>query len=102
MNGPLVDGGDVGNFAWSPDGTQMAYIADQEVSGVPELFVANADGTAGLKVHPNLSSGQEIRVFRWAPDGTKIAYLGDQDMAGVFELYTVDPDGENNQPVSDI
>lgn len=39
LNAPLVAGGDVSSFRISPDGQQVAYVADQVTNGKRELFV---------------------------------------------------------------
>jgi len=37
LSGTLVSGGDVVNLQWSPDRTQIAFLADKEVDGRNEL-----------------------------------------------------------------
>ena len=46
LNGPLVSGGNVSNFAISPNSTLVVYLADQTTFGVKELFAVNV-GTPG-------------------------------------------------------
>ena len=60
-----------GVFAWSPDGTRIAYTTPGLDAG---MYIANADGT-----EPTPVSGTEgLTVAEvppsWSPDGTRIAY----------------------------
>lgn len=41
FNGPLAPGGDVLDFALTPDGARVVYLADQERDGIAELYVAD-------------------------------------------------------------
>lgn len=94
LNADLPVDGDVrGGFSFSPDGSQVLYIADQEVEGVVDLFVADvaAPGTT-TKVNPTFVDGGDITGTRFAfsPDGATIVYIADQDVNSVDELYAVD------------
>ncbi len=61
----------VNDFAWSPDGTQLAFISDMNRDGsiqpphVFNLWVVNADGSK-LTVLTNLTTG-EVVLPRWKP-----------------------------------
>lgn len=46
VSGDLVEGGDIDDFAWSPDGTRLAFSADKDVASTRELYVTPADGSA--------------------------------------------------------
>ncbi len=61
----------VGPAAWSPDGTQLAYIVvgDQLRS---QLWVTDADGSAGLLLAE--SENEHFGVPSWSPDGGTIAF----------------------------
>ena len=102
----LVDG-EVGQAAWSPDGTRLAYEVPCSVAGGnvlrPTTPCADAQsGSAGIWVQdgsgaPRLVSSffetgrvyeQYERHFAWSPDGSRLAFvrLGDG-------LYVADADG---------
>jgi dipeptidyl-peptidase 4 len=69
---------------WSPDGTQVAYVRDNDlyVSAVAPGSKPKRLTTDGSKTRingdPDWLYSEEMNVedaFRWSPDGTRIAYL---------------------------
>jgi Tol biopolymer transport system component len=68
--------------AWSPDGSQLAFISERD--GYASLFVMNADGTGTRRVTP---AGQGAAQPAWSRQGT-IAFA---DAAGGID--TIKPDG---------
>ena len=92
VSGPIVTGGDVGwyngngiSFAWSPDGSRIAYYADQETDGRVELFTSPAAGGGNIKVSTLLSAGSLVSAaFRWSPDGSRLAYRVDGTGSELF------------------
>jgi Tol biopolymer transport system component len=105
VSGTMMDlESDVGlsNFTWSPDGSKIAYRADQDTNEVFELYVVNSDGTGRIKVSGTMDGDvdSDSKSFRWSSDGSKIVYLADQDTAGVLELYVVNSDGTGRIKVS--
>jgi dipeptidyl aminopeptidase/acylaminoacyl peptidase len=88
-----VDGGDVTEFAWAPDTLrsrelQIAYIADQEINDVFELFVSNETGSFNVKASGDLVTGGDVFTFQWEPGSTLIVYNADEDTDNVVELFT--------------
>jgi dipeptidyl aminopeptidase/acylaminoacyl peptidase len=96
-------------FAWSPDGTRIAYTAAQPPGDnnwwIAKLYVqpAKADAAATVLVDPtNTSSGSlhglQIALPRWSPDATRIAFIGglmsDQGATG-GDIYAVPAAGGN-------
>jgi len=89
-------------FAWSPDGTKIAFSAYAFVSvdknlaftTRPQIFVAEADGTGVAKI---MEEGQVGEVFIWSPDGDKLIYAaGVMVQESVWEYDKVvmsNPDG---------
>lgn len=59
---------------WSPDGSQLAWLARDTVSAVPQVHVrALPDGK--LRILTQASGG--VAKFEWSPDGGRIAYTAD-------------------------
>jgi WD40 repeat protein len=83
--------GDVVDFAWSPDSSRLAYIADGDTLGVFELYTNVPFGTSKFKVSGTLTSGGDVKAFAWAPDSSLIAYQANQDEANKEELYVAPP-----------
>ena len=70
--------------AWSPDGTQIAFLA-----GGMGVFVMNADGGA----HRLLHAGDDRQPV-WSPDGSRVAFVQAQQNGGslvVVEVASGDP-----------
>jgi TolB protein len=93
---------DIGGLAWSPDGTELAFTADNDNGnrfkpvGGQALFVIGVDGK-GLRrlTRWNLEAGGELG---WSPDGTRILFrtvtaAGDGPGPSIGDLYTIRPDG---------
>ena len=91
MNSQLVASGNVSSgFAFSPDSTHVAYVADQDVDGVLELYdttVASPGVTS--KLNGPLTAGGDLCNFTFSPDSQRVAYCADQDKDEVTELYSV-------------
>jgi Tol biopolymer transport system component len=89
-----LGGSDVKDFAWSPDlraSNRIAYLADQDIVGVFELYSASPNGSSSVNISGGLTAGEEVIDFAWAPDATLIAYQSNQDDITKFELYTTLP-----------
>lgn len=83
-------------FAWAPDSSRIAYLADQNTDGVVELYSNTPDGTDRTTVLLSVLPGddRDVEDFAWSPDfsnSQKIAYLADGDLNDVIELYTTLP-----------
>ena len=111
LSNALIFGGDVVDFLVSPDGFFVAYVADQDINGVFELYVVVVDKTAGdtaVKVSRPMAGSGVLRLpygkysFGWAPDSSRVAYIANQNSPNAFELFTVKPDGQANVLVSDL
>ena len=102
VSGTMVAGGEVFPFdvTWSPDGSKIAYLANQDTDTVGELYVVNADGSGLVKVNGTLVAGGDVEKFSWSPDSSKIVYQADQDTDGIWELYVVNPDGSGRIKVN--
>jgi Tol biopolymer transport system component len=88
---PAISPNDFDVFSWSPDGTMIAYIADQETDTIYELFISAPDGSFNFKVSGPLVMDRNVIDFEWAPDSSRIAYRADQVTDNKYELYTTTP-----------
>jgi Tol biopolymer transport system component len=92
VNAPLVLGGGVSiRFGFTPDGTQIGYIADQEVDERFELFAVDLTelGTS-TKLNGPLVAGGDVCRFSFTPDSSRVVYCADEETAGVLELFAVE------------
>jgi len=84
---------DVEDFAWSPDldnHRRIAYLADEQIVDVIELYTTEPDNSFSIKINDGLGPGRNVTDFEWAPDASRIAFIADK-VVGVFELYTTFP-----------
>jgi Tol biopolymer transport system component len=88
-----VQFGDARQPVWSPDGTRIAYLADQNYGTLGELFVTDGDGTDNRRVNGDLIPVGDVVSFAWSPDGSRLAYLADQENDEMYELWSVRSDG---------
>jgi TolB protein len=88
------------NFQWSPDGTQIVFVGDEDrFDDVPmDVFVINADGTG----ERNLTETSEAleNLPHWSPDGTQIVFQSSQ--GNESNICFVNVDGTNLHCLMDI
>ncbi len=85
-----ISGGQVESFAWAPDGTYVAFLADLATDGEVELWsaVASSNGAANkLSALPANTASRHVSSFRWSPDSVFVSYVADEDVGGRFELF---------------
>ena len=80
--------------AWSPDGTQIAFVGQRGTSS--HLYVMGVDS---LQPEP-LTSPLDVQVAdpTWSPDGTRIAFAL-RGPAGPWGLASIHPDGTGLEPL---
>ncbi len=84
---------DTGAATLSPDGSKIAFTAD-ETATIYDVFVMPADGSAaptklttGLAVED--SNPVHTQPLKWSPDGQSIAFLADYAADGKTEPYVL-------------
>src|SRR5262249_43497356 len=97
LNGTLANGGDVdgGALRFSPDGSRVMYIADQDTDEVLELYSVPSGGGAGLKLNGSLVLGGNVvsGSAKFNAAGNRVLYTADQNVNEVFELFSVPASG---------
>ncbi len=74
VSGSLVPDGDVSHdqFAWSPDGTRLAFIADKDADNVRELYVTLPAGVGEpVKISGALVADGDVIELAWSPLGNR-------------------------------
>lgn len=99
LNPPGTTSG-VDGQSWSPDGTQVAFVAAKGSFWDDDraVFVADADGTDVRRITPwNVTYRAE-----WSPDGQWIAFDYDPSTSGLdpHDLYVVRPDGSEQRQIT--
>ncbi len=78
----------------SPDGSTVAYTADQDSPTVVELYRVPSNASAPpIKLSPPLVAGGDVNFFAISPGSERVVYLAEQDVDGVIEIYSVPLDG---------
>ena len=84
-------------WAWSPDGSRIAFVSDD--GGVDTLYVRDIDAGEPRAVASGAEAGEG---WAWSPDGTRIAYVavrdGDSDVF-VVDVATLATVNVSNDPV---
>ena len=79
-------------YAWSPNGTRIAFNANLDGSGTKLYTVEIATGH--ISAIPSVAGDHR---FDWSPDGTKLAVINDP-----WALYAQNIDGTNRQLISSL
>lgn len=77
--------------SWSPDGSQIAFYAYEDLAGNADIYLMDADGENVV----NLTNSPDAndRYVSWSPDGKYLIFhsnrSGDLDGSRDYELYTL-------------
>ncbi|MGB5178390.1 MAG: hypothetical protein WBP44_06640 [Gammaproteobacteria bacterium] len=87
-------GGDVSSgLLFSPDGATLAYVADQNLNDVFELFVVELSNPGvTTRINRNPASGGDVLTdrYRFSPASDALAYVADEDSNDINEFYLVE------------
>ncbi len=94
LNVSTAVAGDVTDYAITPDGATVVFLADANVDGGFELW-SNAlnDPDAPRRLNDDLAPGGSVLAFRLGPDSRRVVYRADQDGDGLAELFSVPTTG---------
>lgn len=81
---------------WSPDGSQIAFVADYD--GDFDVYVMDADGS---DVRRLTESATDDWAPDWSPDGSMIAFGADATGTARWEVYVMNADGTSLRRVTD-
>jgi hypothetical protein len=77
---------------FSRDGTRIAFYGNDQVDGLPALFVANSDGSSPVRVTGDLALTFNLAAFPvWSPDDDRLVVPATVD--GVEQLIVAHSDG---------
>ncbi|MBL4712488.1 MAG: DUF5011 domain-containing protein [Gammaproteobacteria bacterium] len=100
LNGNLPSGGDVIEYQWSPDGTKIAYRANQDDFGKIELYVVDSDGQNRVKVNTTLVGGGNVEEFSWSPANSHVFYRADAAVNDQFNWHVATANGSTSNQVN--
>ncbi|HEX6048699.1 MAG TPA: hypothetical protein VFZ21_05515 [Gemmatimonadaceae bacterium] len=85
----------VGNFAWSPDGSRLAYVQGTS----HEVHIIGSDGTGDTVLPGTVAGG--FQGIAWSPDGTRIAFDGIRQLnpGETRTVYVINVDGSGLRDV---
>lgn len=89
-----ADKNDIG-LAWSPDGTQIAYVSSHD--GNWEIYTVRIEGGFVRRCTVNAA---DDGMPTWSPDGRQIAFVSNRD--GVWTLYVMLTDGSKQRKIMDL
>lgn len=94
LSGPMVENGDVIDFALTADCSRAVYLADQDTDEKFELY-AVGPGLARVKLsgalifRGDVAAATNGAAFLISPDGTRVVYRADHEFDERFALFTV-------------
>ena len=88
LNNVLVPGGSVKSaYDFLPDGSQVIYVADQEVVGQDEIYIIPSNGGI-LFANLNAPLAGSVSGFKFVESKNSLIYHADQDNFNVKELFS--------------
>jgi Tol biopolymer transport system component len=101
----LVETAQISALAWSPDGTQLAFLTSQTGAygwhEPQQVWVVNADGSGLRNLDLVTPAGGHSHTLGWFPDGLRVAWVDGGDIwllhegqPGAFHNLTRSPEDE--------
>jgi WD40 repeat protein len=90
----------VRTMAWSPDGTQLVFQADQNGDEQHQLYLIGSKGGWPEALTNNLKAQFNLGLATWSPDGKTIAHNGNDLNPAVMDVILRDmTTGETRRPL---
>ncbi len=87
LNGALPEGGEVFDFAISPDSARVVYNAEQQTEFVRELYSVPIAGGTPFRVSDDLIAGGGVSQFKISPGSDFVFYVADMVTNNANELF---------------
>lgn len=84
--------------AFSPDGSQLAYLAKQ--GDLENLYLKRMDGGEPVALTHNQRADVQFGGPSWAPGGDFLVYSSNQGESGSYDLYVVSADGQHEEALT--
>ncbi len=72
---------------WSPDGSQLGFLAKDEQTKQDQLYVMPMDGGDALRI---TDAKQGVDSYSWSPDGTQLAFISADEAANAKAIKAHD------------
>ena len=84
--------------AWSPDGSQIAFVMAPAGSQAGDVYVMEADGS---DPRPLTDTPEAERRPAWSPDGSQIAFVRSAEPKSPGDIYVMGAEGGEAQAVTE-
>lgn len=91
-SGLLPTGAEVQAYVVSPNSSRVAYVADQDSSGMMELYSVPITGGPIVKLNPTITDDDgsvDSGTLAFSPDSSRVVFLSDWQNYSDYELFSV-------------
>jgi Tol biopolymer transport system component len=93
VSGGLVSGGDVTDYAFSPDNRYAVFISDRQIDNRKELYSVQLSTGIVTNISGGLVAGGNVYAFEISPDSRRVVFSSDREIVGTYELYVAAIEG---------
>lgn len=89
-SGLLPIGTSIEIFEISPDSSRVVYVAEQDSTGVEELYSVPINGGPIVKLNPPITAVDgNVELFAISPDSSRVVLMVDWQTNGRYELFSL-------------